>query len=63
MHPAIRTNTASRRFILPLGSSRWAVRGFRKSISRSIIRFNAKAIVRAPTAAVKTKTNNSTDGV
>lgn len=62
MQPTIKTPMASLSVIIRLGNSRCFVLGFLKSNSRSIIRFKAKAAVRAPTAAIKTIVNNSIDG-
>lgn len=43
--------------IAPVTSSRWAVRGLRASISRSMIRFAAIANVRSPTIAIVTSSS------
>jgi hypothetical protein len=63
INPAIVTPAASVRLILPLGSSRPAVRGFIPSILRSMILLSAKAAVRAPVAAARTRRRISHEGI
>jgi len=60
--PIPNTAIASQRVIFPLGNSRFDVLGFLRSISRSIMRFKANAVVRAPTAAIKINNNRLNDG-
>ncbi|CAM5232423.1 hypothetical protein SVIOM342S_06455 [Streptomyces violaceorubidus] len=43
--------------MVPVTSSRWAVRGLRASISRSMIRLTAIAKVRRPTMATVTRSS------